>query len=499
MNNYQIPPEILEQMFKDRLIRKEITSKNFWFFILFYFGHYITYPPAPFHHEIFSLLQDQSVEFLVIQAFRGSGKTTLINQFYPIWAILGEQKKKHIVILGQTLVQAKQHLRNIKAELETNELLKNDLGPFEEDDEWNSYSLVIPEHNARITAASAEQSIRGIKHGPYRPDLIILDDVEDINSVKTKESRDNIYRWVTGDVIPLGDKNTRIMIIGNLLHEDSLLMRLIKEIDQGQRTGTYRRYPLLDENNNITWPGKYPSMVDIEKEKMRVGNEIAWLREYLLILVADEDQIIKPSMIKYYEELPSIADPENAYRYTIVSVDPAISEGEKADYTAIVCARIYGYGDTMKIYVLPTVINERMGFTKTIEKIKYLSDTISPDDTRASIIVEKVNFQRAYEDVLRNSLYAAEGIAVSKDKRFRLQITTPVFDYGKILFPKQGADVLRQQLLNFGVGHDDLVDALSMLINYVVKENNEVPHLTGPDDPNEEQGFIGGGLRFKQF
>jgi len=72
---------------------------------------------------------------------------------------------------------------------------------------------VIPKFNARLIAASSEQSIRGLRHGAYRPDLIICDDVEDLNSVKTNESRDKTYAWLTGDVIPLGDLNTKIISI----------------------------------------------------------------------------------------------------------------------------------------------------------------------------------------------------------------------------------------------------------------------------------------------
>ena len=81
----------------------------------------------------------------------------------------------------------RQHLENLKDEIERNELLRKDLGPFEErEDEWNSSSIVLPLLGARITAASTETSVRGIRHGPHRPQLIICDDIEDLQSVKTR-------------------------------------------------------------------------------------------------------------------------------------------------------------------------------------------------------------------------------------------------------------------------------------------------------------------------
>ncbi len=185
---------------------------------------------------MFNLTEDKKVKNLYIVAFRGSGKSTIITTSYPIWAILGKQQKKFVLILCQTRNQAKQHMINLKRELESNQLLKNDLGPFqEESDEWGSSSLVFSNMNARISVASTEQSIRGLRHGAHRPDLIIGDDVEDMASAKTKEGRQKTYDWLKGEVIPTGDRNTKLVIVGNLLHEDSLLMHLKRDIEEEVR------------------------------------------------------------------------------------------------------------------------------------------------------------------------------------------------------------------------------------------------------------------------
>jgi hypothetical protein len=108
--------------------------------------------------------------------------------------------------------------------------------------------LVFKKHGARITVASAEQSIRGIRHNEHRPDLIICDDVEDVQSTKTREGRDKTYHWLRGEVVPAGDRNTRLIIVGNLLHEDSLLMRIKDEIAKGKAKGIFKEYPLIDNH-----------------------------------------------------------------------------------------------------------------------------------------------------------------------------------------------------------------------------------------------------------
>jgi hypothetical protein len=107
---------------------------------------------------------------------------------------------------------------------------------------------VFKKHGARITVASTEQSIRGIRHNEHRPDLIICDDVEDVQSTKTREGRDKTYHWLDGEVIPAGDRKTRLIIVGNLLHEDSLLMRIKEETAEKENQKAFSsEYPLLDE------------------------------------------------------------------------------------------------------------------------------------------------------------------------------------------------------------------------------------------------------------
>lgn len=449
---------IIETMLTDRAVRVAITRESHFMFFHFYFAHYIQYETASFQKEMFALTEDETIKNLYIVAFRGSGKSTIITTSYPIWAILGKLQKKFVLILSQTQNQAKQHLSNLKRELENNVLLENDLGPFkEETDEWGSMSLVFAKSGARITVASSEQSIRGLRHGPHRPDLIIGDDVENMASAKTKEGRQKTYDWIKGEVIPAGDKNTKFVIVGNLLHEDSLLMHLKSDIENGDLDGVFRAYPLLDENGMVLWPGKYPSQEDIRIERKKLGNEKAWRREYLLEIIPDDDQIITRENIHYYEDLP-----KGISQKVIISVDLAISEKNSADYTAIVSIAVYGYGDNMRAYILPHPINKRMNHLTTLKEIenvyhsfKYLGHCI--------ICVENVGYQSAAIEALKNKRLPTKGIHVTTDKRSRLVSISHMVMSGAIMFPKHGAERLLEQIIGFGKEkHDDLVDAFSM-------------------------------------
>ncbi len=362
----QLTGNELEAIKKQRKVRRMLAQNSHYWFFAIYLSHYIKYPFAPFHQEMFQMTEDTANRLTVLVAFRGSAKSTLMTLSYVIWAILGIQQKKFVLILSQTQAQAKMHMANIKHELETNELLKADIGPFQEiSDEWGSSSIVLSNSGARITIASTEQSIRGLRHGEHRPDLVICDDVEDLQSVKTREGRDKTFQWLTGEVLPIGDQETKILIIGNLLHEDSLLMRLKEGIENKKLQGRFFAYPLLDDKNTIAWPEKFKTMDDIEKLRATIGTDAAWCREYLLRIISDADRVVHPEWIQYYDTIPQ--EEGNNFRFTGTGVDLAISQKASADCTSMVTAKVFGHNEKLRVYILPNPINKRMDFPETVE------------------------------------------------------------------------------------------------------------------------------------
>lgn len=471
-------------MIQDRKVRTAITRESHWYFFHFYFAHYVKYATAAFQKEIFDLTEREEAGNFFVVAFRGSGKSTVVTTSYPIWSILGKQQKKFVLILCQTQAQAKQHMMNLRRELENNVLLKRDLGPFnEESDEWGSSSLVFSNLNARITAASAEQSIRGLRHNQHRPDLIIGDDVEDLASTKTREGRNKTYQWLTAEVIPTGDRNTRLVIVGNLLHEDSLLMRIKEDIEKERIDGVFKEYPLLNSNGEILWPGKYPSIDDIEIEKRKAGNEFAWQREYLLQIVPAEDQAIHREWIHYYDKLPEKKRLSSGYTSNIeirIGVDLAISQRDTADYTAMVIGWLYETEDEYLIYILD-VVNRKITFPETVELCKTLNKSYHLEGyLDPTFVIEDVAYQRALPQQLKNEgIYRVHSVRPgNQDKRTRLTLTAHMIKNAKILFPRTGCEELINQIVHFGVEkHDDLADAFSSLVLNFLDEPPFVPRV----------------------
>jgi hypothetical protein len=106
--------KIIEKLLADWRVRKEIAVKDLKVFFPIYFPQYLKYETPDFHEEIFNVLEDESNKLFVLIAFRGSAKSTLITTAYVLWAILGIQQKRFVVIHGRTEREARQYLLNIK-------------------------------------------------------------------------------------------------------------------------------------------------------------------------------------------------------------------------------------------------------------------------------------------------------------------------------------------------------------------------------------------------
>lgn len=234
-----------------------------WFFRL-YLNHHMEYPFSWFHKQMFGLSEEASIKLITVTAFRGAGKSTILNLSMILWSILGKPQKKFVVIISETKFQAKAQLRNIIEELKENELLKNDFGLIEEKNIGKNLTMVeIKKYNAKIITAINKQSLRGLRYKNRRPDLIICDDLESqfpnqTNKRKSKSrTEENGYLWFKENVLTCGDANTKIIVLGTPICSQSIIFRLMKDILERKVTGISKFYPLYNVGNNYLWIEKF--------------------------------------------------------------------------------------------------------------------------------------------------------------------------------------------------------------------------------------------------
>ncbi len=438
--------------------RKALARSRSILFTKTYLQHYLKFPTPKFHKEIYDLLDDDTKKFIELIAFRGSAKSTITDLAYPLYcAVTG--RRKFIVIISDSFPQAKLHITNIIAELENNDWLKKDFGPFQGKEEWTATNVVLA-NGVRILSKSRGQKMRGLRHLQYRPDLIICDDVENNEVVRTKEQRDKTAEWFLSEVLPsLDTSDGKLVLVGNLLHKDSLMARQ-KELIIKERIGVLKEYPLV-KNGKILWPERFDK-ADVKLLRIKSGTRF-YQREYLLKLIPEEGQIITEELIQYYEKPPE-------FIAIGIGVDLAISQKQTADYTAI---NTIGQTEDGKFYNLRSQagrwkMNETLiNVNKTYEDFKKVYPYLP-----VHLGIEDVAYQAAAIDEYER-LYFMRPTSVKRaiDKRSRLQALEPYFERRVVFFrEKRDADVVNE-IVGFGIEqHDDRMDAFEISINLLLEQ-----------------------------
>ncbi|MBU1187755.1 MAG: phage terminase large subunit [Gammaproteobacteria bacterium] len=129
-----------------------------------------------------------------------------------------------------TYDQAALQLAAVKVEYEHNPRLRMDYGDAcARGRVWREDAIITPS-NTKIEALGSGMKVRGRRHGPYRPDLVILDDIENDENVRSPEQRDKLENWVDKAVMQLGsaDGSLDVILSGTILHYDGVLARKLK-------------------------------------------------------------------------------------------------------------------------------------------------------------------------------------------------------------------------------------------------------------------------------
>ena len=473
--NPQNDMELWNRLVSDPPARQEAARNNLMIFYLLYRSRQgRLYDLAYFQKEIMGILRDREHTFFVLEGARGSGKTTIAVYMNAIWSIVGEQQLKYVVIITRNNDQARMCMNNIK-HLMLQEPLRSDMGPFSEaDGEWRSTAIDIPKYGARIAVLSIEQQIRGTSHNGVRPQLIIADDLENYASAKSAEMREKVYQTFFSDIVPAGDTDTRYIVIGTRLHEQSLIMRLKNKIEDGDHDGIFRSYPIM-RDGDILWQEKY-TMEEIVKLQRRT-DPMSWMNEYMLELIPPEDQIVKPEWIKIYHDAPDIGLENFVGFFTFI--DPAFSEKKTADFTAIITMAVYWDKKTKTntAYIIE-VTNRRMSVPDSVSECERISSEIYKLFKKNVTFVIEGGSGIALGQLLSQRHKVKMVNPGQRDKRYRLHLASQYIKDGSILFSKKGCDALIRQIINFGTEeHDDLCDALTLYALTILDEPIRPPSV----------------------
>lgn len=473
---------------------------GFDYFVNTYFPHYVRTPSkSALHTYLFTVLpkvlHDKKGAKLAIAAPRGEAKSTLVSQLYTLYRIcLG--KTHYALIVMDSIDQAYPMLEAIKAELEFNPRLKMDFpNAFGVGRVWQSGSIVTA-NNIKIQVAGAGKKLRGLRHGAYRPDFVVLDDIENDENVRSPEQRDKLHTWLNKAILPLGAAGEKldIIYIGTILHHDSVLNRTLNNAGwQSARFKALIRYPdnmtLWDE-----WEALYlvkeldqaQAFYNANIDEMTKGAVVSWAARPLLDLMTIRADVGHSAFDSEYQNDPTAGDDapfNNAIQFwsklpdTLTyfgAVDPSLGKaGASRDPSAIVIAGLDG--STGKVYVVRADIKKRLpdGIIQDVISLQRQFNC-------AKWAVEAVQFQ----EFLRTELIKrgqAQGVPIpavavkpTSDKLLRIESLQPHMANGQLLLhPSQST--LIDQFRHFPkADHDDGPDAVEMVYKLAVSFNNSV-------------------------
>jgi predicted phage terminase large subunit-like protein len=214
-------------------IRVALCETNLEAFARNYFPHYIQYAASELHAYLFDrlpkLVAHPKGRHLALAAPRGEAKSTIVSLIFAIWCQV-YNKKHYICLVMDSFDQVATMLEAIKAELETNPRLKMDFPKATGAGRLWQQGVIVTANDVKIQAFGSGKRMRGLRHGPYRVDLVIGDDLENDENVRKPEQRDKLESWLKKTVLQLGaaDGTMDVVVIGTVLHYDSLLARLLQ-------------------------------------------------------------------------------------------------------------------------------------------------------------------------------------------------------------------------------------------------------------------------------
>lgn len=234
-----------------------------------------------FHRECWELYCTPAT-YCAVAAPRGHAKSTALTHDYGLATALF-RVEDYIIVVSATEDLAIQHLGDIAKELRENEDIIRDfqIDKLTTDAKTDIIVRFKDGHECRFLAKGSGQKMRGVKWNGKRPGLILCDDLEEDEQVENRDRRKKFSRWFYRALVPCLRKGGKIRLHGTILHEDSLLSRVMKA--KGWTTRFYRAHRAYDDFTEILWPEQFSEerLREIQLAFIEDGDPGGYSQEYL--------------------------------------------------------------------------------------------------------------------------------------------------------------------------------------------------------------------------
>jgi predicted phage terminase large subunit-like protein len=380
-----------------------------------------------------------------------------------------------------------------------------DLGTYTESQDkkvvWRADALQVMRSETMkeptILAASPGSNITGMHF-----DLMILDDIINDDTVATEDKRDKTQRWAAdlesiidpersvefGRLSSKGKKTVtlrevigdELQIWGTRYHSEDYYAYLLENLEEFEYTLYFRNIFAngVDDSDGYLWAERFNEKV-INRIRKRQGT-IKFASQYLNKVVTSEEVIFEEEKINYmtYHNIDLDNSPTGYIRIKIgeklvdirpyLVVDPAISQKKDADNSVVM---VGGIDYERNLYLLDFVCGKMLP-NILIDNLYSLADKYK----MSVAYIEVVAFQQALIYMIKQKFNEYRPLALKEYKpkgEKQARITTnlqPLFYNGQVYMMQwmKTHKELQNELAFFPTVHDDLLDAMSMIVETAV-------------------------------
>lgn len=426
---------------------------------------------AGFWEWLWTIPQQTRAEAIEAWA-RDTGKTTTLELACVRMAVTG---RRYGLYVSRTQDQADGKVENVGAKFAESDL----------------FALFYPEHADRkvtkyghsagwrrnrlrtsggftLDAAGLDRAIRGLKVEEDRPDLIVIDDIDEHTDSLAVIGK--YERRLSRSILPARSRGAVVIFMQNLIHENGVMARLLDRRSDYLRSA--RRVGPIPAVNDLayeqegnryhitagtpTWPGGFD--LDRAEQELNASGPSAFLAEY-----QHEPQDILGDIFGQFDFTPLriSRDELPPLDSCIVRVDPAVEgDGESGQGCCVVGRDRAGIVYFMSGYE---------GRSGPLEAIRT-GIRMAVAEKAHEVGIEDVQGKRTWESVWREAVMAegeaARGLqmvrvgvqGLSKPERVSQMVTD--FELGRVRIVEGTHHIMEAALKRFPGKPNDLVDAM---------------------------------------
>lgn len=305
-----------------------LASSDPLFYDHYFFPRAFRQPDPPYGRELCGWLEHPDHRYIAVQIFRGGSKTTRLRSL--VSKRIAFATSRTILYVGKSDDHANNSVMWINKAIRFNNRWSETFG-LSKGTRFNQGVLEIHHniagHDIYITGAGITGSLRGINFDDYRPDLIILDDIIDRESVHTARARKKVTDLVHGDI-----KESLEAATDNPHAKLVLLETPLDANDPGEQAKTdplwtfYRiscwtreTEELMLESQVSSWPDRYPSEMLRKEKKAAIETNRLYLfvREKECKLISPETSSFREEWLQYYD-----VEPPRHEMHVVMRIDP---------------------------------------------------------------------------------------------------------------------------------------------------------------------------------